>query len=130
VTADIDTVTAADRGAHADTGPFRNRWQPGSRIRVLSDFAAERERQLVKWGPQQHPDGTSIGHAEAANHYRALADVRAARGALTWLDILLEEVFEAAAETGAEALRAELVQVGAVATAWIEDIDKRRGVCG
>lgn len=43
-----------------------------------------------------------------------------------WLGILMEEVGEAATETfdgNLEDLRAELVQVAAVAVAWIESID-------
>jgi hypothetical protein len=44
----------------------------------------------------------------------------------TWLDILTEEVAEAFAETDTKALRAELVQVAAVALAWVEAIDCRK----
>jgi hypothetical protein len=43
----------------------------------------------------------------------------------SWLTILLEEVFEAAGEEDISRLRTELVQVAAVAVAWIEDIDSR-----
>ncbi|MEY9934267.1 hypothetical protein ABH926_008932 [Catenulispora sp. GP43] len=39
--------------------------------------------------------------------------------------MLLEEVYEALAEVDPAALRAELVQVAAVAAAWVEDIDSR-----
>lgn len=39
--------------------------------------------------------------------------------------MLLEEVFEAMAESDLVKLRAELVQTSAVCVAWIEDIDSR-----
>jgi hypothetical protein len=46
-------------------------------------------------------------------------------GTLTWTHILEEEVCEALAETDQERLREELVQVAAVACAWVECIDRR-----
>lgn len=42
-----------------------------------------------------------------------------------WRHILDEEVAEALAETDPERLRAELVQVAAVAVQWIEALDRR-----
>lgn len=105
---------------HQDFGPCCRR------ARMLADINDERERQLVKWGPQSHNDGT--GHPfmrEQADRYRNLCDIRFKKGTGTWLDILLEEVFEAAAEADPVALRKELVQVGAVAGAWVEDIDMK-----
>lgn len=42
-----------------------------------------------------------------------------------WRTILAEEVYEAFAETDPARLRHELVQVAAVAAAWVEDIDSR-----
>lgn len=78
---------------------------------VLDHVAAERERQDEKWGEQNHLDWV-------------------------WNAILMEEVGEAAEEVlttafGAAAkghgdLRSELVQVAAVAVAWIEAIDRRK----
>jgi len=47
------------------------------------------------------------------------------RDQVTWRDILYEEVLEAYVETDWSALRAELVQVAAVAVAWIEHLDRR-----
>lgn len=82
---------------------------------ILEEVAHERRRQDGKWGPQYHHDAH-------------------------WLAILMEEVGEAAecvckaevppVSPGAEgwrtAVRAELVQVAAVAVAWIETIDGRK----
>ena len=46
-------------------------------------------------------------------------------GKVTYRDILLEEVFEALAESNPARLRVELVQVAAVAVAWVEKIDRQ-----
>lgn len=46
-------------------------------------------------------------------------------GSVTWWHILREEVFEAAAESDRAALRAELVQVAAVALKMIDALDTK-----
>lgn len=100
---------------------------------VLSDVAAERARQDEKWGEQNHPDGTGpqVAHgflgrmAEHAEHARDACQAAAAVGECTWRHILLEEVYEGLAEADPARLRAELVQVAAVAVQWIEAIDRR-----
>jgi hypothetical protein len=95
---------------------------------VLEEVHAERERQDAKWGEQNHPDGTGDDdgyrqrQAEAA---RSICQAHAADGTVTWLDILREELAEAFAESDSAKLRAELIQVAAVATAWVESIDRR-----
>ena len=72
---------------------------------VLADIADERARQDEKWGDQS-------GHPY-----------------LLWNAILGEEVGEVSRvlleDLDAKRLRAELVQVAAVAVAWVETIDKR-----
>lgn len=94
--------------------------------RALSDVRAERAAQDERWGPQHHPDGTARPRdLAAADVQRQATDDAAATGALTWRDILSEEVAEAFAEADPDELRAELVQVAAVAVAWVEDIDRR-----
>jgi hypothetical protein len=93
---------------------------------VLGDVLTERERQDEEWGEQNHPDGTGgpgTGHVRTAG--RRACDVATSLGNLTWRHILHEEVVEAFAERDPEKLRAELVQVAAVAAAWIEAIDRR-----
>ena len=80
---------------------------------VLEDVSDERDRQDEKWGVQNHLD-------------------------LTWNAIIMEELGEAAQEVltqqfgvmgkGHGDLREELVQVAAVAVAWIEAIDRRNAV--
>jgi hypothetical protein len=82
---------------------------------VLGEVAAERDRQDAKWGEQNHVDGD-------------------------WSLVLAEEYGEACKEAlGVRfspdavrrgdhefALREELLQVAAVAVAWVEAIDRRR----
>ena len=93
---------------------------------TLEDVLAERVRQDRKWGEQNHPDGTGGLSAEAAAmQAKDLNDRAVTGGFLTWRHILEEEVAEAFAESDAAKLRAELVQVAAVATAWVEAIDRR-----
>lgn len=84
------------------------------RIRILMEVSRERDRQDGKWGPQRH-------------------------GPARWLAILAEEFGEAAKEAvdlefdGTPDMPAdiegrlvtELVQVAAVAVAWLEDIYTR-----
>ena len=108
---------------------------------VLDDIKAERDRQDAKWGDQSASrDGTGpstlplafslpINGNNFANSLSLLAtertDTESRNGGATMASILLEEVFEALAESDAEKLRVELVQVAAVAVAWCEYLDKR-----
>ena len=99
--------------------------------RVLNDIRAERARQDAKWGEQNHPDGTGrSGDPLVAEVVKADCDRAARNGMLTYRHILDEEVAEAFAERDPAKLRAELVQVAAVAVAWIEKIDRDVAVGG
>ena len=93
---------------------------------VLDEIAAERVAQNAKWGEQNHPDGTGEAFAPAADAARDLCEraFSAKRG--NWQVILTEEAYEAFAESDPVKLRRELVQVAAVAVAWIEAIDRRK----
>jgi hypothetical protein len=111
---------------------------------VIQEIRSERARQDAKWGEQNHPDGTgpSVMVLEGVEHYTndelsdapahdlahgatLATDISAGGGTVTWRDILLEETFEALAEDDPQKLRTELVQVAAVATQWVEAIDRR-----
>lgn len=102
---------------------------------VIASIAAERERQDAKWGEQHHPDGTgpdwphippgALSARQAADLARHMCQVAAHHGSVTWHHILAEEFTEGMAEDDPAKLRAELVQVAAVAIAWIEAIDRR-----
>ena len=95
---------------------------------VLAEVAAERDRQDARWGEQNHQDlpvgppwntWSLLGAA-----IEALSRDQLHRGA-TWAPILMEEVGEAFQARSRDQLRAELVQVAAVAVSWVEAIDRR-----
>lgn len=110
---------------------------PESTAGVLTEVAQERAAQEAKWGQQNHPNGTGPyvlgdvltngGHRYAvglARWAKARTDLLAESGRCTYEAILTEEWAEALAESDPTRLRAELVQVAAVAVAWIEKIDR------
>jgi|GEM_PF-1363357 len=130
------TVPNATPAQAVDLGPS----QP-----VLAEIAQERARQEAKWGQQNHVDWTPTSAATdlagawpagVGDHFKFITDYKA-RGAeghrLGYFDILMEEVAEAhdeARDGNTKATRAELVQVAAVAVAWIECIDRRPALTG
>lgn len=111
----------------------------------VRDALREAERQDAKWGDQiALPDGTGpfveplrgvarlgqrpVGHlnsTELADLLRTVAQQNAASGDISWLDVLLEEVFEAAAESDVPRLLDELNQVAAVAMQWRNALYRR-----
>lgn len=95
--------------------------------RVLEDVAEERRKQHLKWGKQNHPDGTAdeLHNRDTRAMAQTICDDHARDGRLTYADILTEELAEVLCETEAAKLRAELIQVAAVAVAWVEAIDRR-----
>lgn len=107
-----------------------------ARIDVINDVLAEREKQDAKWGEQNHPNGTgpnklpmpynsgSWSASFAAEQLTIMTNAAAESGYVTFLHILREEVFEAFAEDDPAKLRAELIQVAAVAVQWAEAIDR------
>lgn len=112
--------------------PYRN---------VLGDVVAERARQDIKWGQQNHPsvwprlgnkfDIAAHHRIPTATRARLDCDARHADGTGSWLDIAVEELCEAAEVAKDDAAcRAELVQLAAVVVAWIECIDRRRNEAG
>jgi hypothetical protein len=102
----------------ANTRPTRGR-------EVLAAIVLEQISQDERWGQQNHPDGTGPRYAVKADLERARTERAAANGSLTFRHVLAEEVAEAFAEDDPVRLRAELVQVAAVAATWIEAIDRR-----
>lgn len=93
---------------------------------IYHEAVAENVRAAAKHGPQTHVDGTGWAQdALNADRAKRLCDMALTDGRLTWRHILAEEVAEAFAETDADKLRAELIQVAAMAGAWIADIDRR-----
>lgn len=104
---------------------FRKAFAPGNRrYRAASDVLNERDRQEAKFGPLHYPDGTGRpGDDETVKRLKAACKANTPAED-NWRDILAEEVAEAFAETDRSKLRTELVQVAAVAQAWVEDIDR------
>jgi len=95
-------------------------------LKVVKDIREERNRQDEKWGEQNHEDGTGGDEArKLSNQIRDWCDFSHLQGVGTWVSILAEELMEAYAETDPDRLRKELVEVAAVAVAWIECIDRR-----
>ena len=96
---------------------------------VLEQVNDERTRQDMKWGPQRHPDflpdyplSLEMEMAIKLTNYSFQND----KG--TWSHILVEEVAEAIEEAkkgDLQKLKEELIQVAAVAVAWVEDIETR-----
>lgn len=97
----------------------------------VGDFAErideERIRQIEKWGPQQHPDGTGLlGDAHVARMAQEACEEVTADGTLTWRHIATEEFYEALAESDPDRLITELIQTAAVIQAWVADIQRRK----
>ncbi len=93
---------------------------------LLEAVRVERARQEMKWGEQNHPNGTgSRDDKDIAEVAKAICDFRARKGDLTWKHILDEEVKEAFAEVDDDKLEAELIQVAAVAISWCEAIRRK-----
>ena len=117
-----------------NTQPVDNPLNYRALDRVLGQVWEERERQHEKFKEQNWPDGTgtlvdlSIARARtpesAADAAKDLTGAWARIGLLTWKDILVEELFEALAETDPAKLREELIQVAGVAVAWVEKLDR------
>lgn len=98
--------------------------------KVIDNVIAERSAQDSKWGVQNHVDydpyyAVPISTADDA---RLICEKAFYINAGSWSHILVEEVAEAvssAIDGNTTDLREELVQVAAVAVAWIEAIDRR-----
>jgi thiosulfate/3-mercaptopyruvate sulfurtransferase len=99
---------------------------------ITEEVAVERDNQEITWGQQNHPscygESSRRQFEKQAETWKQINEARVAEGCVTWDGILLEEVFEALAESDDAARRAELIQVAAVAVAEIEAIDRRMSV--
>jgi hypothetical protein len=97
--------------------------------KILREIFRERMRQDFVFGWQNHPDGTgALSCVLERDKARQGCENAFQRGAGTWMHVLIEEVFEAFAEEDPAKLRAELIQVAAVAAAWIAAIDRQAAV--
>lgn len=127
----INYFVQVDNAAKAQTQPREKK------AMVLDPEVVEVQEELVrqeaKWGEQNHPDGTGTGASLLGMSFEDLShlakrhcDEEAKAGRVTWRHILLEEVFEAMAESDEEKLLAELNQVAAVAAQWRKAIHRRQ----
>lgn len=92
---------------------------------ILDEFHTERDAQYKQWGVQDIPLGFGASMWRAvADQYRRECDEAHKRGDLTMAHILLEEFFEALAESDLKSARDELVQLGACVVQAIQLIDK------
>lgn len=99
---------------------------------IWNSVLAERDRQEHLWGEQNHPDvplvlpATKRGlHRAESEKWKTLNARRVKMGHLAWDGILLEEIYEALAESDPDKLRTELVQSMAVILNWLECVERR-----
>lgn len=114
-------------------------WPIGT-VDVLVEVGDERRRQEAKWGQQNHRDGTGPDVLDVGDASELMSHIEAEHGVAEWArdrcerlhamglgtyeQILTEEWAEAIECDDPAELRDELVQVAAVAVAWIEKIDR------
>ncbi len=101
-------------------------------ISVLSEVAGEWYRLEKKYPGQQHPDGTGptvmldpfgpVDMHDLRVLMAKLSERDNADGNMTWLQVLLNEVFEAAECSDRVKLATQLLQVAAVAGKWLSVI--------
>jgi hypothetical protein len=106
--------------------PPREDCMPVKRYKIFRTIHEERIRQDEKWGEQNHPmldiPFTAEGMGEKEYVYKRINDIRENP---SWFAVLMEEVYEAFAETDPVKQREEIVQVAAVAVQIIECLDRR-----
>jgi cobalamin-dependent methionine synthase I len=105
---------------------------------VLRDVSMERAQQFQRYGTNDDlPDGsgpearwllpyTGQSATEIERELRDdYEDHEDDTGTVTWVHLLREELAEAFAESDPIRLRAELIQVAALAVSWVEKLDTR-----
>lgn len=111
-------------GPQENEDPFWSGEDPDALISVC----AERLRQTLKWGVQNHPQRVLSLPIPTAAGARLSCDARVATGLVGWADIIFEEFceyVEACAESK-ERTREELVQLAACCVAAIESLDRSK----
>lgn len=105
------------------------------RTSMVRDVLTELRVAEAKFPDQHLPSGTpehahrmglekARGQAKrTSDMYRKIVKEKAANGTLTWWDVLREEFYEVGVEDDPERLRAELVQVAAMAFRWAMDLE-------
>lgn len=99
---------------------------PRATKQIFREVFRERLKQSFVWGEHDQPDGTGGGRAlDALKAVMNQVESNASNGTTTWYDALKARVFAALAEEDPAKLRAQLVQVAAVAVSWAGAIDQR-----
>ncbi len=108
------------------------------RCEIFDEVVAERDRQDILWGEQNHPSlpenpctvanctsciSASMGMPTEREIKKTLEHL-ASKGGMTWAHIALEELVEVVSAKTAVERRKELVQLTAVLFAWIECLDR------
>lgn len=93
--------------------------------KIAAEVIAEVDRSIRLHGDQRHLPigGGRYQDQAAATRSRMITDTNARLGLVSWQDILREEFHEAFAETEPLKVRAEMIQVAAVALKIIDAID-------
>jgi hypothetical protein len=130
----LEAATTEGADAHKVAQALRHvsdQWAPRPGLQgVLSEIAVRRARQRTAAGGDEHrlPDGTGqypeTIDAEAAEMVR---DTASEGGYLDWLHIVRAAAARAYAEARPAELRADLVDLAAYATGWIQALDHRTG---
>ncbi len=95
-------------------------------VDVLAEVAARRENLDHKWRAlRNEQDGTGEHMVKMARLAREGCDEAFNTGRGSWCHVLAEDFAWAMAQAGHGGLRSELINVAAVAVAWIEDLDRR-----
>lgn len=104
-----------------------------STAHVLTQVSIERRNQEEKWGQQNWASFrrmpivdrlASLGICFTEAEAKANCDTAYKEGRLLYSHIFMEEVIEAMSADTPQDLRKELIQVAAVAVAWIESLDR------
>lgn len=94
---------------------------------AMTMLRLERERQMDKWGVQNHPNGTGSEMAHTvAEQWKTVCDIKNSLDNDDWATIAAEEFFEALAETELNKLIDEVAQFTAVGIAWLEDLLRQK----
>lgn len=97
-------------------------------LNIFDEIKQERDSQDKKWGEQNHPsklvypDNKLPTEKQIKDHNFYCVN----QNTLSWGGIALEELIEANEAPNEELMRAELVQLAAVAVAWIECLDRKK----
>ena len=98
------------------------------RMGISEEILEERDRQDEMFGPQwEMPLFAEPFMSAVYAHMAGMQKISNGDTANDYAGMLLEEVYEALAESDPQAMRAELIQVLAVAMKMVEKIDREAG---